>query len=70
LASRRLDSLKAGSGDGLAPRITYHSETQAKVRQVMARRIREHLKHVERTLEEKKERQRDEECNKKTKRII
>jgi hypothetical protein len=26
LASRKLDDLKAGSGEGLAPRITYHSQ--------------------------------------------
>ena len=54
LASRQLDDLKAGSGDGIAPRITFHSEKQCVLKKEMALKIREHLKNVKLQLDEKK----------------
>jgi hypothetical protein len=36
LASRKLDDLRAGSGDGIAPRITFHSEKQCAMKKEIA----------------------------------
>lgn len=59
MASRELDSLKAGSGEGLAPKITYHNHKQCKLDDKLAKRMRFYLKNVEHRQKEKKKQMHD-----------
>ena len=54
LALRSLNSLHAGSGPGLAPRITYHNQKKEEIEKFIHQEIKNHLLHVNNALEERR----------------